>query len=162
MTRDDVIDVLTVIAAATRRTVGNADVDIWEPVIGSLPKELALEAVRDLIRDRPGVWIEPGHVYQRARAIRRDDMERNDIWTPAAIESREPDHHPGDAKAAPDMAPFPKEWDSDQRTAAYWHAVRLHAYPQTETSWKALERQIAAQAERVAVRVSDSQKEATK
>lgn len=148
MNRDDVIDVLSVIAAATRRSVGEADVAIWEPVIGALPKDLALQAVRDHIRDSPGVWLEPGHVYQRARAIRRDDMERNDTWTPS-IESRANDeHYPGDAKAAPEMAPFPADWDSDQRRTAYWQAVRLHAFPRTSASWKALSEQAVTQKER--------------
>lgn len=76
MTRDDVIDVLTVVAAGDRRTVGQADVDVWFAVIGDLDKDLALRAVRDHLRECPGVWLEPGHVYQRARAIRRDQLER--------------------------------------------------------------------------------------
>lgn len=76
MNRDDVIDVLTVVAAASRRTVGNADVDVWHAVICDLPKELALRAVRDHLRDKPGVWLEPGHIYERVRAIRREELDR--------------------------------------------------------------------------------------
>lgn len=140
MNRNDVIDVLSVVAAATRRSVGEADVSIWEPIIGSLPKDLALQAVRDHIRDSPGVWLEPGHVYQRARAIRRDEMER-DNWAPA-IESRQTEHYPGDAKAAPDFAPYPHDWDSNQRLSAYWYALRMHAMPKTTAGWKALAAQI--------------------
>jgi hypothetical protein len=71
-----VIDVLTAVAAADRRTVGNADVDVWHAVIGDLPKDLALRAVRDHLREKPGVWLEPGHIYERVRAIRRDQLER--------------------------------------------------------------------------------------
>lgn len=76
MNRNDVIDVLTAVAAADRRTVGDSDVDVWQAIIGELSKDFALQAVRDHLRDRPGVWIEPGHVYQRARALRRDELER--------------------------------------------------------------------------------------
>src|SRR6476620_1328278 len=76
MNRDDVIDVLTAVAAADRRTVGEADVDVWQAVIGDLPKDLALQAVRDHLREKPGVWLEPGHIYERVRAIRRDQLER--------------------------------------------------------------------------------------
>lgn len=140
MNRNDVIDVLSVVAAATRRSVGETDVAIWEPIIGSLSKDLALQAVRDHIRENPGVWLEPGHVYQRARAIRRDEMER-DNWAPA-IESRQTEHYPGDAKAAPDLADFPSDWDSAQRTTAYWYALRMHAVPQSTSGWKALAAQI--------------------
>lgn len=76
MNRNDVIDVLTAVAAADRRTVGEADVQIWEGVIGDIPKTFALQAVRDHLRECPGVWLEPGHVYQRARAMVRDQLER--------------------------------------------------------------------------------------
>src|SRR6476620_11382432 len=95
MNRDDVIDVLTAVAAADRRTVGEADVDVWQAVIGDLPKDLALQAVRDHLREKPGVWLEPGHIYERVRAIRRDQLEREpdqhreprqEAVTPKAIE----------------------------------------------------------------------------
>ena len=76
MNRNDVIDVLTAVAAANRRTVGEGDVDVWQAVIGDLPKDDALQAVRDHLREQPGVWLEPGHVYQRARTLVRDRLER--------------------------------------------------------------------------------------
>jgi hypothetical protein len=76
MTRDDVIDVLTAVAAADRRTVGHADVDVWQGVIGDLPRDFALRAVRDHLRESPGVWLEPGHVFQRVRVIMREELER--------------------------------------------------------------------------------------
>lgn len=141
MTRDDVIDVLTAVAAADRRTVGDADVDVWQAIIGELTKDFALQAVRDHLRDRPGVWIEPGHVYQRARALRRDEMDRT---VPAAIEpapiGRE--HYPGDAKTAPDPALYPAGWSADQRVAAYWYAATMHAMPHTTAGWEAIAKQL--------------------
>lgn len=76
MNRNHVIDVLTAVAAANRRTVGEGDVDVWQAVIGDLPKDDALQAVRDHLREQPGVWLEPGHVYQRVRILIRDRLER--------------------------------------------------------------------------------------
>lgn len=76
MNRDDVIDVLSVIAAHDRRTIGEADVILWQNVIGELPVDTALKAVRDHIREEPGVWLESGHVYRRARGFIRDQLER--------------------------------------------------------------------------------------
>lgn len=76
MNRNDVIDVLTAVSAADRRTLGQADVDVWEAVIGDLPKDLALRAVRDHLREKPGIWLEPGHIYERVRAIKRDQLAR--------------------------------------------------------------------------------------
>lgn len=76
MNRDDVIDVLSVVAGATRRTVGDVDVDIWQAVIGDDDKQLALRAVRDHLAECPGVWLEPGHVHQRVRAYRRDVADK--------------------------------------------------------------------------------------
>jgi hypothetical protein len=136
MNRNDVIDVLSVVAAATRRSVGESDVAIWEPVIGSLPKDLALQAVRDHIRDSPGVWLEPGHVYQRARAIHRDYLDRE--TAPSIQAKREQEHFPGDAKSAPDAAPYPPEWTTEQRLTTYWYALRFHAVPHTTAGWRAL------------------------
>jgi hypothetical protein len=140
MTRDDVIDILTAVAASDRRTVGQSDVDVWQAIIGELPKDFALQAVRDHLRDRPGVWMEPGHVYQRARALRRDEMERAPL--PVIKPHRDDEHYPGDAKTAKEPADYPKEWDSEQRLMAYWHAVTLHAMPNTTAGWEAIAKQL--------------------
>jgi hypothetical protein len=140
--RNDVIDVLTAVAAGDRRTVGDADVDVWQAIIGELTKDFALQAVRDHMRDQPGVWLEPGHVYQRARAIRRDQLERT---SPPEIEPKHPDeHYPGDAKTVQDPAPYPAGWDAEQRTVAYWYAVTMRAMPHTTAGWEAIAKQLAA------------------
>ncbi|WP_078324471.1 zinc finger domain-containing protein [Mycobacteroides salmoniphilum] len=76
MTRDEVIDVLTAVVAADRRTVGKSDVDVWQAVIGELPVEMAIDAVRDHLRERPDVWMQPGHIYERVKAKRRDQLAR--------------------------------------------------------------------------------------
>lgn len=75
MTRDDVIDVLTTVAACDRRTVGEADVAVWMEIIGDLPKGLAVKAVINHFRDRPDTWLQPGHVRAGVRAIRKGQFE---------------------------------------------------------------------------------------
>jgi hypothetical protein len=112
MNRNDVIDVLTAVAAADRRTVGHADVDVWQAVIGDLPKEPALHAVRDHLREQPGVWLEPGHIYQRARVLMRDRLERE----PAEL--REARQAALDAKAA-----------ADNEDRAHWVGPPKHSRP---------------------------------
>lgn len=76
MNRNDVVDVLSVVAAATRRTVGEMDVQIWGAVIGDLDKQQAIKAVEDHLREKPGVWLEPGHIAERVKVYRRDALER--------------------------------------------------------------------------------------
>lgn len=76
MNRDDVIDVLSVVAAATRRTVGEMDVQIWGAVIGDLDKHQAIKAVEDHLREKPGVWLEPGHIAERVKACRREAADK--------------------------------------------------------------------------------------
>ncbi|MEC4836857.1 hypothetical protein R2362_20185 [Mycobacteroides chelonae] len=76
MNRDEVIDVLSAVVAADRRTVGKADVDVWQAVIGDLPFDMAVKAVRDHLRECPDVWLQPGHIYARVKAKRRDELAR--------------------------------------------------------------------------------------
>lgn len=76
MNRDELIDVLTVVAGAYNRTIGETDIQVWGPVLADVPKAHALEAVRQHLRECPGVWLEPGHIYQRWKAFRRDQSEK--------------------------------------------------------------------------------------
>jgi hypothetical protein len=76
---EDIIDLLCVIAAVDRRTIGEADVLVWHELIGDLPKDLALQAIKDHFREQPGVWLEPGHIVAGVRAIRHDRAMREPI-----------------------------------------------------------------------------------
>jgi hypothetical protein len=38
-----------------------------------------VQAVIDHFRERPGVWLEPGYIVQRVRAMRRDRLERRTL-----------------------------------------------------------------------------------
>lgn len=87
MNRDEVIDVLTAVAACDRRTVGESDVTVWLSIIGDLPKNLALQAVLEHFKYRPGVWLEPGHVRAGVAEIRREQYARRTDEEQAAIEA---------------------------------------------------------------------------
>lgn len=76
MNRNEVLDVLKVVAAATRRTIGEPDVAIWLEILAGDRRDDALRAVKDHLSQHPGVWLEPGHVHQRVRAMVRERMER--------------------------------------------------------------------------------------
>lgn len=59
------IDLLTYVAAADRRTIGDTDVRVWldGAADGQWPSiQAALRAVRLHRREQPGKWLEPGHV----------------------------------------------------------------------------------------------------
>lgn len=69
----------------------------------------------------------------------RDDYRRG----PAHHADSEADrYHPGDVLAAVDLPPYPKDWDSTRRVDVYWHAIRLHAMPQTTKGWEAIAAQL--------------------
>lgn len=76
MNKSDVVDVLSFVAAGDRRTVGDADVEMWFLVMGDVPKDFALHAVIAHRRENPGQWLEPGHIVQRWKDHRRDQLAR--------------------------------------------------------------------------------------
>lgn len=70
MTPEQVVDLLTLIAARDRRTLGKADVTVWAYDIGDLDFTDAQQAVADHFREDPDVWLMAGHVRKRVKAIR--------------------------------------------------------------------------------------------
>ena len=85
MNHHDIIDLLTAVRAGDNRTVGHGDVEMWHAVIGDIPKLFALEAVIAHRRERPGVWLEPGHIAERWESHRRDRVQRDE--SPLSIEA---------------------------------------------------------------------------
>jgi hypothetical protein len=75
--RNDVVDILTAVAATDHRTVGDWDVAMWEKILGPYERYAALTAVVEHFEQQPGVWLEPGHVVARIRQKRADKR-----WTP--------------------------------------------------------------------------------
>ncbi len=84
MNRTDVIDVLTVITAGDRRTVGEADVALWLGTIGDLHKADAITAVGQHFRTSEK-WLMPVHLRTLAMEIAKDRWlrtnpnERNEL-----------------------------------------------------------------------------------
>ncbi|MGA5543513.1 zinc finger domain-containing protein [Mycobacterium sp. NPDC051198] len=94
MNHDEIIDLLTVVAAVDRRTVGEADVHTWHDLLADVAYLDAIQAVREFRRERPGVWLEPGHILEGVRSIRR-------YRQPALEPAREP---------LPELGPGYQEW----------------------------------------------------
>ena len=69
------VELLTYVAAADRRTIGETDVEVWldAAVDGQWPSmEAAQRAVRVHRSEQPGKWLEPGHVTQVLARVRRE------------------------------------------------------------------------------------------
>lgn len=83
MTLDEAVDLLTAAAMFDRRTVGKADAMAWHAVVGDLPFDDALAAVRAHYTEGTD-WLMPAHVRTRVRAMRRDRLAREILPAPAA------------------------------------------------------------------------------
>jgi len=70
MTPEQVIDLLTLIAARDRRTVGKIDVTVWHDDIGDLDYTEAAQAVTEHFREEPDTWLMAGHIRRRVKAAR--------------------------------------------------------------------------------------------
>lgn len=145
----DALEVMAIVAACHHRTAPRMDDPEAALVTAKLWSELfdgydftvgeLIAAVKSRARGCPDA-PEAADIIRVARSARSDRMERAEI---AADEHGYGEgHYPGDAKAAPDLAAYPDDWDSAQRTTAYWYALRLHAVPQTTAGWKALAAQL--------------------
>lgn len=83
MTRDEVIDLLTLVASFDRRTVGNTDVAAWKLAIGDLGFAEAQAAVVAHFSVSTE-WLAPAHVRQRVKAARADRLARTPVDAPPA------------------------------------------------------------------------------
>jgi hypothetical protein len=95
MTKGEVVDLLTAAAMFDRRTVGKADTEAWLAVVGDLPFDDALAAVRGHYTDSTD-WLMPAHVRRRVKAMRADRLARQVIPHPG----HELADQPGRYKAA--------------------------------------------------------------
>jgi len=74
---DAMCDLLTLIAISDRRTTGDEDVAHWLDcaIDGGWPSiEFARRAVVRHRNNRPGVWLEPGHITQQWRTLRTEAL----------------------------------------------------------------------------------------
>ena len=71
---DEMVDLLTYIAAADRRTIGNTDVKVWLDAATDAGWPSMTAAYRAVVKHRneqPGKWLEPGHVTCILDRVRR-------------------------------------------------------------------------------------------
>lgn len=139
MDRDDIIDLLSIIAVNDDRSIGDTDIALWIQMIGLHAKDDALDAIQAHFLEYPDTRITPGHVNQRVKAMVRDRLERMEPDERAALagppEVRR-DRYGYIDKSAPDPEPYPEDWTPAQRVSAYWAQLRnkhLAAPPRTET-----------------------------
>lgn len=83
MTPEQTVDLLSLIAARDRRTVGKTDVMAWHTDVGDLAFEDCREAVALHFRESTD-WLMPAHVRQLVRRIRDDRLRNADKVVPPA------------------------------------------------------------------------------
>lgn len=81
MTRDEIIDLLTIAAAYDRRTVGEADITAFHLALGNLPFEDAQQAVVAHYTNSPE-WLMPAHIRALVRQARERRITRRPIPEP--------------------------------------------------------------------------------
>lgn len=146
----DALEVMTIVTACHHRTAPRMDdreaalatAKIWADLFTEFNFSTGelVAAVKKRAKTCPDA-PEPADVIRVARATRTDRMART---SPPSAEPHHygGEHYPGDAKAAPDLAEYPADWDSDQRRKAYWYALKMHATPRTTASWEAIGKQL--------------------
>jgi hypothetical protein len=148
-TTSDALEIMAVVAACHHRTAPRMDdpeatratAQIWAELFDGygFTKAELIAAVKVRAQGLPDA-PEPADLIRVARSIRSDAMGRT-------VVSEDPDddsdgYYPGDAKAAPDLPEYPREWDSKRRLAVYWYAMSLHAIPTNTSGWQALADQL--------------------
>lgn len=155
ITTADALEVMTVVAAYHARTaprVDDRDVALatataWAKLLNRF--DFSAAELIAAVEDRATMFTEAPEVadiIRVARSRRTDAMSR--AAAPIEDPARSAEHFPGDAKAAPDPAPYPKEWDAHTRADLYWYALRMHALPHTTSGWQALADQRARERRR--------------
>lgn len=93
ISRNDMIDLLTYVAGADRRTVGQVDVKVWMDAAedGEWPNiDFAYRAVVQHRNEHPGTWLEPGHITQQWKRVRQEALQRFEL--PRAPRELEDNH----------------------------------------------------------------------
>lgn len=70
MLKSEVIELLYLVTAIDNRVVDQSMIDVWYNLIGHMTKEEAVAALREFRLTRPGVYLEPGHLWQIAKVWR--------------------------------------------------------------------------------------------
>ena len=97
MTKTEIAQLLTLIAAFDRRTIGEADVEAWNLILADLDVEDCMTAVREHYTESRD-WIMPADVYRRATLAQR---RREGEARRAALEAQIAAENPGAIAARP-------------------------------------------------------------
>jgi hypothetical protein len=135
--KEDIIDLLTIVSVADRRTVGETDVELWHELLGRFSKDDCTEAIMQFRSEQPGDWLEPGHIVRRVKIMINDRMSRDDDAYPSYSQSFSGvrrDRYGYIDKSAPDDPEYPAEWNSEQRVSAYWKRIHDRQNEQTASA----------------------------
>jgi hypothetical protein len=77
MNKQEIAVLLTEISVTDKRTVGPPDVEVWSAILtDDIPLGFARQAVIAHFREKPEFWLNPGHIVERWRAYKRDQLAR--------------------------------------------------------------------------------------
>lgn len=88
MLKSEMIGVLGLISAVDNRVVDRVMIEVWYDMLGHMTKDEALAALREFRLTQPGVYLEPGHLWQIAKVQRTINPPPNrKIYAVDVIES---------------------------------------------------------------------------
>jgi len=76
MTEEEAFKLLMECSARDNRQVSRPHAVVWAEDLHDIPFQDAREAARAHYREKPGVWLLPGHIIAGAKAIRRERQRR--------------------------------------------------------------------------------------
>ena len=71
MLRSQVARLLAKATVVDNRTVDEFTVEAWHEILHDVDYDDAMTALTDHRRNKPGVWLEPGHIIEGVRVLRR-------------------------------------------------------------------------------------------
>lgn len=138
ITKAQIGDLLTVIVAIDRRTIGDADIEAWHLILTDLELGDCAQAVKDHYTERRD-WLMPADVHTRATAIARARAGRERI---AELEAQDREETERERLAIEAAAPSP-DWQSLGSRLAAMVARGGRSVPRVDTRSDAVKRQQA-------------------
>ena len=79
MTPEQTAQLLELVTAGTGRTFGRIDLVLWHKILARLDSQRCQDAVLSHFTHKPGVWLEPGHVWALAKTTTDGEAENVDL-----------------------------------------------------------------------------------